>query len=74
MESNGELIPLIGLRRVKGGYVVVLVTLDGTEFVDAEILTNGPVPRHHAEDTFRVESVYRILNPEMADDPTLDRN
>lgn len=49
--------------RVKGGYVVVLLTIDEWHVVDAEVLTDGVVPRHHAEDVWRTESVKRFLHP-----------
>jgi hypothetical protein len=58
--------------RTKGGYAVILLTIQGWAVVDRELLTDGVVPRHHAENVFKVESAQRILWPEAFDD--LERN
>lgn len=52
--EDGQTVRLLGMVKVKGGYVALKVELDGWTATDAEILTDGAVPQHHAEDALRV--------------------
>jgi hypothetical protein len=62
--EEGAPVKAMTMVKVKGGYVVVELQIEDWQVVDAEILTEGVVPRHHAEDCYRVESYARIMHPE----------
>lgn len=55
----------LALVKVKGGFGVLYLTLEGKTVVDVEVLTDGAVPRHHAEDEYRLSASTRILFPHL---------
>jgi hypothetical protein len=49
-------VTALAIVKVKGGYVALKIKVEGWEVTDAEVLTDGAVPAHHAEDAYRVAS------------------
>jgi hypothetical protein len=61
LEFEADPVPALSLVKVRGGYAVVLLHIDGRNVVDREVLTEGVVPFHHAETVYKVASVERLF-------------
>lgn len=70
--QEGQPVRAMAYAKVKGGYAVILVTIEDWRVTNAEVLTQntegGPVvPEAEAQDVFRVEAVRRLLWPNAED-------
>ena len=69
--AEGQEVTALAMARVKGGFVALKLTVEGWAVTDAEILTEGVVPKHHAEDALRFAVATEFLGFSADDVPAV---